>query len=144
MKTPPHVSPAKVVAKQSARPGKALEQRRTSPRKKASKNLHSHEPAASESTELTLELTKVKCCGVKLNANCKMARLRHRNHFPNCRKFGVETVGRKMKHANSPMKRLDWQRDCTRKRTQKYRAAQNREVSTAAKNDTLSKSSVTK
>ena len=107
MKTPPLWSPAKVVAKRSARPGKASEQRRTSPRKKAPENQHPHEPAASESTELTQEPTKVKCCGVKLNVNCKMARLRHRNHFPNCREFGVETVGRKMKHANSPMKRLD-------------------------------------
>ena len=28
-----------------------------------------------------------------------------------------------MVHANSPMKRLDWQRECTRKRTKKYRNA---------------------
>ena len=78
MKTPPRVSPTKGVAKQSEVPGKALKQQRTSPRKKAPENQHSHAPAASESTELTQVPTKVKCCGVELNADDKRARYEHR------------------------------------------------------------------
>ena len=88
MKTPPRVSPVKVVVNQSSRPGQASKQRRSSPRKKGPENQHPHELAASESTELTQERTKVKCCGVELYADNRNARSRHRKSFPKCRRFG--------------------------------------------------------
>ena len=142
MKTPPRVSLAQVVAKRSARPCQASKQRRTLPRKKAPEKRHPHEPAASESTELTQERAKVKCCGVELKAHCPVARYRHRKRFPECRRYGVETGGREMVHANSPMKRLDWQRECTRKRTEKYRAAKKGKVSAKERPGTISISDV--
>ena len=42
-----------------------------------------------------------------------------------------------MVHANSPMKRLDWQRECTRKRTKKYRNAAKSRTSGTEKRHTF-------
>ena len=49
-----------------------------------------------------------------------------------------------MKHANSPIKRLEWQRECEKKRKKKYRDSKKRKVSPTEKGNTPSNTSPTK
>ena len=143
MKTPARSSPSKVVDKRSARPDQASEQLRTSPRKKVRSNYQSHGSIASESTEPTQERIKVKCCGEEFDSNDKRARFRHTQRFPKCFKFGIETGGRKKVHPHSPFKRLEWKRECERKRKKAYRDAQKKKASATEKQDSPSKPSAT-
>ena len=48
-----------------------------------------------------------------------------------------------MKHANSPMKRLDWQNECSKKRMRKYRDAKKTQSNVTKKRNTPKKSNVT-
>ena len=49
-----------------------------------------------------------------------------------------------MKHANSPIKRLEWQRECEKKRKKKYRDSKKHKVSPTEKRNTPSNTSPTK
>ena len=85
----------------------------------------------------------MKCCGVELKAHCPVARFRHRKRFSKCRRYGVETGGREKVHANSPLKRQEWLKECWRKQKNNQKDAKMGKVSETRKPEILKKSEVT-